>query len=72
MAFIFMTMIEQVQAAFEPALTTSHWISGDAYMAYYYAATFVTNFWQYILAFIIFIVAYWLYIYNQRRGAGYY
>lgn len=70
-AFLLMTVISHVQETFGPALSASHWVSADLYMAYYYAATFITNFWQYIIAFVIIVMAYWLYIYNQRRSAGY-
>lgn len=71
-AFLLMNVVSHVQDAFEPTLTTSHWISSEAYMAYYYATMLVTNIWTYIIAIIFIILAYWLYIYNQRRSAGYY
>ena len=70
-SFMFMNLISAVQTAYEPILPASQFISGDAYMAYYYAATFITGLWKYILAIVIIILAYWVYIYTQRKGAGY-
>ncbi len=70
-AFLFMTVIAQFQTATEHSLAASQWASGDWYMAYYYATTFVTSLWQYIIVIILLIAAYWIYIYSQRRSAGY-
>jgi len=70
-AFMFMTVIEKVQDALNPSLTDTNWVSEDHYTAFYYAATLVTNIWTYIIAFALFVLIYWAYIYSQRRGAGY-
>lgn len=70
-AFIFMTAMSSVQTAFEPSLTASQFQSGSLYMAYYYANLFITNIWTYIIAFIVLILGYWIYIYNQRKSAGF-
>jgi len=70
-AFMFMTVIEKVQDALNPTLGASSWASDNHYTAFYWAATLVTNIWTYIIAFVLFILAYWAYIYSQRRSAGY-
>ena len=70
--FMLMNVVSHVQEAVEPMLSTSNWINGEAYMAYYYATNLVTNIWTYIIAIVFIVMLYWLYIYNQRRSAGYY
>lgn len=70
-AFMFMTVIEKVQDTINPQLIDTAWATEDHYTAFYWAATLVTNLWTYIIAFVLFILAYWAYIYSQRKGAGY-
>lgn len=70
-AFLFMNLIEKIQDAMNPLLTQSQWATAAHYDAFYYAALFINNLWMGIVAFVIFIIAYWAYIYQQRRSAGY-
>lgn len=67
-----MNLVEQVQASMNPLLASDQWATAAHYDAFYYAASFVTNVWTYVIAFVIFVLSYWAYIYSQRRGAGYY
>lgn len=70
-SFLFASAFQKIQEAFNPLLEESVWASEGHYTAFGYAATLVTNVWVYMIGFIIFILAYWVYIYNQRKGAGY-
>lgn len=70
-AFLFQNLISKIQDTLNPQLAQDQWASVGHYDAFYYAATFITNFWMYIAAFVVFIGAYWAYVYSQRRGAGY-
>lgn len=70
-AFMLMNVIQGIQEAVNPVLAESNWISEEHYTAFYYAALLVTNVWFYIIVIIFFILAYWAYIYSQRKEAGY-
>lgn len=69
--FLFANVIESVQDTINPTLADSNWMTTDHYNAFVYAANFVTYLWTFMVALIIFILAYWVYIYSQRRSAGY-
>jgi len=69
--FLFMNVVGVMQESINPLLAESNWASATHFTTFYYASLFVTNFWQYIVAFVVFVVAFWAYIYSQRRGAGY-
>jgi len=70
-SFLFMSAFENIQEAFNPSLAEENWVSEDHYTTFSYAAGFVTNIWTYLIGFVVFILTYWAYVYNQRRGAGY-
>lgn len=70
-AFFYMNVIEKVQDTINPLIAEDQWAAATHYSLLYYATLFVTNLWTYIVAIIVFILAYWAYIYSQRRGAGY-
>lgn len=69
--FLLMSVIDEVQGAFNPILEANYVVNEDYYDVFGLAAAFVTNLWTYIIAFVIFVIAYWVYIYSQRSGAGY-
>lgn len=69
--FLFMSAFEHVQESFNPYLAEENWVSEEHYVAFGYAAGLVTNIWTYFIGFVVFILAFWAYVYNQRRGAGY-
>lgn len=70
-AFLLMSVMAEAQEAFNPILEANYVVDEGYYDAFGLAAAFVTNVWTYIVAFIIFIIAYWVYIYSQRSSAGY-
>lgn len=70
-AFLFMDAIGGVQASLNLAVAEALDASPDYFTTFSLAATFVTNLWTYMVAVIFIILAYWAYIYSQRKGAGY-
>lgn len=69
--FLFMNVIGTLQESINPLVGSEEWATTAHDTVFYYAATFITNIWQYIIVLVVFIVAYWAYIYQQRKGAGY-
>jgi len=47
-------------------------VANSSYQSYQLADTFMTNLWSYLLVFVVFILAYWVYIYSQRKGEVFY
>lgn len=43
-------------------------IANTTYTNYELADTFMTNLWQYFLVIFVLAIAYWVYIYSQRKG----
>jgi hypothetical protein len=66
-----MNVVSKIQEAMNPLLTSDHWATTEHFNAFYYASLFLTNMWTYIIVFILFILGFWAYIYEQRKGAGY-
>jgi len=69
--FFFANAIESVQEAINPTLASGNWVSTDHYNAFVLAANFVNYLWMFLVAIAFFILAYWVYIYSQRRSVGY-
>jgi hypothetical protein len=65
-----MTMIQGVQEGVNPLLGVSTWATTEHFNTFYLAASLVTNLWTYIIGIIIIGLAYWAWIYTQRRGVG--
>lgn len=67
-AFLFATILEQVQTAINPQLiNVSRWASSDHAYTFEAAAWFVNNLWVALIAFVIFGLGYWGYTEAQRR-----
>lgn len=64
----FSTVIQYVQEAFNPKLTSTTWVDTEHYNVFYLAAAFLTNVWTYIFVFIFFGLVIYAYRYSQRRG----
>jgi hypothetical protein len=69
--FFFANVVQALQTALNPSLAEGNWMSTEHYNAFVLAANFVTYLWVFLVAIVIFILAYWVYIYNQRRIVGY-
>jgi uncharacterized BrkB/YihY/UPF0761 family membrane protein len=68
--FLMMNVVEKVQDAINPLIDYDQWATDAHYDTFYLAASFVTNVWTYIIALIVFVLAYWGYTYSQRRTYG--
>jgi len=72
MAFLWFVMY----AAFTPiragitAAMTPYDVENSTYTSFEYADTFMSNFWAYFLVILILGLAYWAYIYSQRKQAS--
>ena len=71
LAFMFQQTMDVLQENVNPMLSEDHWLTSNHYSQFLFATTFVTNIWTYIIAFIIFVLLYWVYIYAQRRSSGF-
>ena len=69
--FLFTNAIQAVQETLQSYLSVSNWGTTGIYAIFAEANNFVTNIWTYLAAFIIFIIGFWVYVYSQRKGAGY-
>lgn len=69
--FLYANVIQSVQENVNPQLGESEWATETHYAFFALANNFLTSFWTYLFALVVSVVAFWVYIYNQRRGAGY-
>ena len=69
-AFMFGTVIQAVQEGMNPSLGVETWVDSEHFNVFYTAASVVTNFWTYILGIILLGLAYWVWIYTQRKGVN--
>lgn len=68
--FCLYACMSQIQSAV--ASTMSQYdIANTTYANYELADTFFQNIWAYMLVIIVLGVAYWVYIYSQRKGQVY-
>lgn len=51
---------------------TKYDVVNSTYPNFVLADTFMYNIWLYLLVFVVMILAYWLYVYSQRKGAPIY
>jgi hypothetical protein len=70
LAFLFSSMVQSVQESFNPMLGVTSWVTAEHFNVFYLAASLVTNLWTYIIGVIILGLAYWAWIYTQRKGVG--
>lgn len=69
-SFIFATVVQNVQEAVNPDLTADSWATEEHFNVFYSAATVVTNFWMYMIPIALIGLAYWAWIYTQRKGVN--
>jgi len=69
--FLFANVIQSVQETFNPQLGESEWATETHYAMFAFANNFLTYFWTFLFAIVLFIAGYWVYIYSQRRSVGY-
>ena len=74
MGFLWLIMyavVTPIQAGIAAAMTPYD-VANSTYDSFELADTFLTNLWQYFLMIAAFGLAYWVWIYTQRREAGAY
>ena len=69
--FVVWAIITPVSDAITPIATSYHNASWPLYDQLNYSLTFMTNFWQYLLALAFFGLVLWVYMYSQHRGQAY-
>lgn len=72
LAFATSSAISATTDSLYPVINSYHNSSWTHYTMLGYAETFITNFWTYLLVIaVIGGLALWVYIYEQRKGAGF-
>lgn len=67
-AFLFMTVVGRMQEACNPIMQDNYVVDESYYDAFGLAVALVTNIWTYIFLIILFVLGYWVYIYQQRSS----
>lgn len=66
--FMFYAIIQPISASLTPVAASFHNSSWSLDQPLSLATSFMDNFWQFLLFFAMFGLAYWVYMYSQRRG----
>ena len=69
--FLFYAIMQPISAAISPIATSFHNDSWSLDQPLTLSLTFMDSFWEFLLMFAVFGLAYWVYSYSQRRGRQY-
>jgi len=73
MAFLWLVLyavVVPLQAGIN-SIMAQYDVANSSYQSYELANTFMTNLWAYLLVLVVLGLAYWIYIYSQRREVVY-
>lgn len=69
--FVFANAIQGTQEAINPNLSEDKWASATHYLYFAFANNFLTYLWTFLVGVVVAVAAYWVWIYTQRKEAGY-